>query len=108
MTELEIIGTNIKRCRSAKGWTQADLGKRVRMTKDSISRVELGKQNIGMQQLIRIQRELGIGPVDLYLEDPEAIYLKLSFSREDMSTLDKITARIERLGLFKGVSKEQG
>jgi len=104
--EIRIIGMNIRRYRQWKGWTQADLGLKVGLTKDTISKVELGKQNLNMRQLVSIQRELGVSPVELYLEDPEAVYLKLAFSGKDLERIDRITARLERLGILKGMSKK--
>ena len=105
MDDLRILGRNIKRSRRSKGMTQKELGLKVGLAKDSISKVELAKQNIGIKQLVLIRKELGVGIDELLMEDPTAIYLKLVLSERNLKTLDMITARLKKLGLFKIVRR---
>jgi len=65
--EVLVLAQNLKRHRQSKGLTQKELGLKVGLTKDTISMLELGKQeNIGLKYLIMIRRELGIGMEKLF------------------------------------------
>lgn len=99
--ETKVLGQNIKRLRQSKGLTQAELGLKVGLTKDTISKFELAKTNITVRQLLLIRRELGVGIDELFLEDPTERYLKLVLSEKNIEALDRLLARVEKSGLFK-------
>ena len=54
ITALENIGVNIKRIRTDRGLSQSKLSKLTKIKQQSISKYELGKQNISIKTLCRI------------------------------------------------------
>ena len=105
MDEAKVLGRNLKRTRQAQGLTQKELGRKVGLTGDSISKIERSGQNIGVRHLVLISRELAVGIDELFMEDPATIYLKLVLSEKNLRTLDMITARLKKMGLFKIVRR---
>jgi len=67
------LAFNLKRLRQFKGLTQEELAKKVGLTKDTISKIELGKQeNVGFKYLISICKELGIGIEELFIKNSKS------------------------------------
>jgi len=98
MNELEILARNLKRLRAFAGMTQAELGLRVEFTKDTISKIELGKQeNIGLRHLILICNEFGIRMKELFAEDDKEIPITLKVSDESVDALGKIFERFQKI-----------
>jgi len=93
MDEKKILGKNVRRYRQLKGLTQGELAKKVGLTKDTISKIELGKQeNVGSKHLISICRELDISMEELFME--EARFIKIVLSDQNVQSLEKIFAEI--------------
>ena len=91
MYDLKILGRNIKRYRQLKGLMQQELAKKVGLTKDTISKVELGKQeNIGVKYLILIQEELDVAMQELFMEHHEEKVIKLVISDQNARNLKRI------------------
>jgi len=66
----ETFANNLKRLRQYRGLTQEELAKKVGLTKDTISKIELGKQeNVGFKYLISICRELDIRIEELFIKN---------------------------------------
>ena len=53
------LGEQIKKIRKSKKWTQSDLGDKVGMTHQEISRIENGLNNIGIDTLSEVADALG-------------------------------------------------
>ena len=99
MDEKEIIAKNLRRYRQVKGLKQMDLAAKVGLSKDTICKIERGKQeNIGMKFLTAICRELNISIEELFMEDPKSIKLELVVSNKNVDT---VKAAIEAFKLFK-------
>lgn len=97
MKEKKALGFNLKRFRQFKGLSQEDLAKKVGLTKDTISKVELEKQeNIGLKYLSLICRELDISIEELFVEDANYIPLKIVVSDKTVETLKNITTEFIR------------
>lgn len=98
MNERGILGKNLKRFRQAKGLMQKELATKVGLSKDTISKIELGKQeNIGLKYLSVICRELDISIEELFIKDPGSITLKLVASEENVRILEKLFAEFKRI-----------
>ena len=98
MKEKKALAFNLKRLRQFKRLTQADLATKVGLTKDTISKIELGKQeNIGFKYLILICRELDISIEELFMQDANYISLKLVVSDNNVETLKNICAEFLRV-----------
>ena len=83
-----VLAQNLKRLRQLKGLTQEELGLKVGLTKETISKLELGKQeNIGLKYLILICRELEISMEELFIKEFKYIPLKLVISDENVGTI---------------------
>jgi len=94
MRERAILEKNIKRYRKFKGLTQEELAKKVGLTKDTISKIELGKQeNLGMKYLILIQEELDVTMSELFMRDPEEKVIKFVISDKNFKSLEKLLGR---------------
>jgi len=94
MAEKKILEKNIKRYRQLKGLTQGELAKKVGLTKDTISKIERGKQkNLGMKYLFLIQEELDVTMSELFMEDPEEKVIKFVISDKNFKSLEKLLGR---------------
>jgi len=97
MKEKKALGFNLKRFRQFKVLSQKELGKKVGLSKDTISKIELGKQkNIGFKYLISICRELDISMEELFMEDANYVPLKIVVSDKNIETLKNIAAEFMR------------
>lgn len=86
--EALVLAQNLKRQRQFKGLTQKELGLKVGLTKDTISKIELGKQeNIGMKYMYLICKELDISMEKLFIKDFRYIPLELVISDENIGTM---------------------
>lgn len=91
MYDLRILGRNLKRWRQFRGLTQEELAKKVGITKDTISKIELGKQeNPGLKYLILISQELNVELEQLFMDDPEEKFINLIISDKNFESLEKI------------------
>jgi len=59
------VGQRITEHRLAVGWTQHDLADATRINRVTISRLERGRQNFGISQLVTIATALECTPNDL-------------------------------------------
>jgi len=108
MREKETLAFNLKRLRQFKGLTQEDLAKKVGLTKDTISKIELGKQeNIGFKYLITICRELDIAIEELLIRDSSALPIKLVLSNENVENIRKLFGQAEYVIQIKTGKKEK-
>ncbi len=108
MREKKALAFNLKRLRQVKGLKQEDLAKKVGLTKDTISKIELGKQeNIGLKYLTLICRELDISIEELFIENPRFLPLKLVFSGENIENMRRLLGQAEYLIQIKIEKKEK-
>lgn len=108
MSEKEILAFNLKRLRQFKGLTQEGLAKKVGLTKDTISKIELGKQeNIGFKYLISICRELDIAIEELFIKDPRNFPIKLVISDENVKNIRRLFGQAEYIIQIKAEKKEK-
>lgn len=57
--EKTFIGDAIKKLRKKAGMSQADLAKKLKTTQSVVARIEMGKQNLTLQSLVKISFILG-------------------------------------------------
>jgi len=102
MKESEILATNLKRHRQFKGLTQKQLGERVGLSQDSISKIELGKyENPGMKYLINICRELDVAIEELLMENPQKLRIDIIVSDKNVKVIEAIIQAFRNLNLVK-------
>ena len=66
MTEInKKVGTNIRKYRVKKGWTQEKLAFKANLHRAYIGQIERGEKNIGLKNLEKIANSLGIKVTDL-------------------------------------------
>jgi len=107
MKEKETLAFNLKRLRQFKGLTQEDLAKKVGLTKDTISKIELGKQeNVGFKYLIMICRQLDIAIEELFIRDARALPIKLVISDENVENIRRLFGQAEYVIQIKAGKKE--
>lgn len=91
MDEREIVVKNLRRYRLAKGLQQKELAAKVGLSKDTISKLEVGKQhNIGSKYLVSICRELDISIEELFLENPGRLRFEIVASEKGIESLKEI------------------
>lgn len=96
MEKREVLGKNIKRCRQVKGLMQKDLAKKVGLTKYTISKIELGKQeNVGLKYLISICQELDVSIEEMFMENANYIPLKIVVSDKNVESLKRMFAEFK-------------
>ncbi|MDD4294299.1 MAG: helix-turn-helix transcriptional regulator [Candidatus Omnitrophica bacterium] len=54
----KLVGTNIKKYRNKKGWTQEDLALEANLHRAYIGQIERGEKNIGVKNLAKIAKSL--------------------------------------------------
>ncbi|RLK52771.1 helix-turn-helix domain-containing protein [Microbacterium telephonicum] len=68
MAGTEFVGARLRAARQAKGWTLDDLASRAGMSASTLSRLESGKRQAGLELLVPLTRMLGIRIDDLVAE----------------------------------------
>lgn len=63
----EFIGAAVRRRRDAAGISQRELGDRVGLDRNHISRIEVGSTNIALDTLEKVATALGVSAADLLL-----------------------------------------
>ncbi len=107
MKEKETLAFNLKRLRQFKGLTQEELAKKVGLTKDTISKIELGKQeNVGFKYLITICKQLDIAIEELFIRDSRALPIKLVISDENVENIRRLFGQAEYVIQIKTGKKE--
>jgi len=95
MSEQSIVGKNLRAYRQLKGLKQKELAAAVGLSVDTISKVELGKQeNIGLKYLTLFCRELDISIEELFLENPKSLKVELVASEKNIESLKKICEKL--------------
>ena len=62
---LRLIGDNIIRLREDRGWSQEELAFRCGLHRTYIGAVERGERNVGVLNVLKIAKSLGVGPDEL-------------------------------------------
>ncbi len=65
-------GDNIRKEREARGWSCADLGRKVGLTRGAISAIEVGRVATSIDTIGRIAKALGVPSSELVAEPPKA------------------------------------
>lgn len=65
MDELAQVGPRLRAARQARGWTLDELASRAGMSTSTLSRLEAGKRQAGLELLLPLTRHLGIRIDDL-------------------------------------------
>ncbi len=65
----KILGANLKRLRTAKGWSQEDYAFEAGIHRTYISDIERGARNPTIEVLVKLAKPLGVEPADL-IRDP--------------------------------------
>lgn len=96
MKERELLAQNIKRYRLFRGLDQKDLAKETGLSSALISRLERGVENITIDNLIKIAKELDIPIEQLFMakreiaiipkEDLESLYRLAGISKKKIKT----------------------
>jgi transcriptional regulator with XRE-family HTH domain len=81
------FGERIRMLREMRGWQLEDLAERVEKSAATISRIENGKQNLTMVDILRIAQALEVAPSLLFSQDQGEI------SSEGLSTAKRSAQR---------------
>lgn len=98
MNKLETIGRNLRRLRLSSDLTQAQLALQVGLSKDTISKIEQGKQkNIGIKYLILICRVLNADLEQLFIKDAKSILVNFTVSDGSVRALGEIIKQAQKI-----------
>lgn len=95
--EKNLIGENVKRHRLFKGWEQEDLARETNLSPSVISKLERGIENIEIDNLIKICKELGITLEELLIKDSNLLSLRFVISEHNITTLKEVVKIIKDL-----------
>ncbi|MBA7469716.1 hypothetical protein ES707_04989 [subsurface metagenome] len=96
MNELETLAKNLRHHRQVKGMQQKDLAAKIGLSKDTISKIETGKQeNVGLKYLSAMCRELNISIEELFLEDPKKLRIEIVASAKGIEALKEIARQFK-------------
>lgn len=95
----EQIGARVRDLRKERGWTQEQFGELTEMSTTTISRLELGKQMVSVEKLIKIAETVGVGMEKIMAdfmtmtegesEDAELLYLLKKMDSVDKEYIKK-------------------
>ena len=98
MDTRKVLGQNIQRYRLFRRMGGEELGKKVGLTKETISRLENAKEkNIGLDYLIKIAQELNVPLEELFIRDGNLLSLKFVISEHNIDTLKEFLHIIKDL-----------
>jgi putative transcriptional regulator len=89
----KIFGSNVKALRRARRWTQPQLGERIGMTQNAVSKMERGATATSFRRAERIAEVFEVPVTALFNPEPP-----VSPTPERARRLQALTARISRLG----------
>lgn len=70
---LSPLAQNLRRLRTERGWSQAELAEQVGVHLTHVSRVETGKYTPGLEFVVKAARAFGITVDELVAEHPESL-----------------------------------
>ena len=98
MDEAKILGWNIRRYRGLRGLTQAELGRKAGLSKDAISRLELGKSaNIRAPHLRSVTQALDISIEVLAIKNLRIIPVEIDLSEKGIKKLIWIVRLVNKI-----------
>lgn len=59
------VGERIRELRTAKGWSQEELGFKSGLHRNYVGRLERGEQNVAVVNLAKLAKALGVRPSEL-------------------------------------------
>jgi transcriptional regulator with XRE-family HTH domain len=59
------VGRRLRELREKKGWSQEELGFQARLHRNYIGGIERGERNVGLVNIAKLARALGVRPRDL-------------------------------------------
>jgi transcriptional regulator with XRE-family HTH domain len=65
-SDRERLGQRVRQLRTARGWTQEELAARASLHPTYVGSVERGERNLGLDNLIKLARALGVRPGELF------------------------------------------
>lgn len=98
MDERKTLGKNIQRYRLFRGIGAEQLGKKVGLTKEHISRLETGHErakNIGLGFLLEIAKELDVPIEELFMQNPKDVSVKFTLAENNLEAARKLLGRLE-------------
>lgn len=90
MTEIKIIGSNIKRIREQLGYTQDHVADFLQLSRGFISLVENGERELSLVHLEKLSNLFNVGLIDLLEEKESFQHLNYAFAfrTESLSATD--------------------
>lgn len=61
----KFVGARVRELREAKGWSQEQLGFKSGLHRNYVGGIERGERNVGIENLARLAKALGVSPRDL-------------------------------------------
>ena len=102
----EILGDNIRKLRTNKGWTQVYVADRLQITAPFLAQIESGKRGTSLELIESIADLFDIPIASLFLEQNDFSEIKMNVRKVEVQTVEKqlqetisesITKAFERL-----------
>lgn len=92
-----ILGQNIKRYRLFAGLQQKELATETRLSEAMISKLELGKENVTIENLIKIADVLDVNLEELFCREGKQFSIKFVISKQNLRAFDQILKSFQEL-----------
>ena len=93
-----IVKTNIKRFRSNRKWTQAELAEKLDISINFLSDIENGKKWLSPATMVKVASVLGIEPYELFRPSGTPPFSGTAlFSRYNEEVVQAVTVSIEQI-----------
>jgi transcriptional regulator with XRE-family HTH domain len=90
------FGRRLRRARREASLTQDALGKRVGLSRTSITNIEQGNQHVGLHLLYELAKAVGVRPVDLLPDERAAASIGPSFDEVLVGMRRSDRAKVQR------------
>lgn len=101
MEELRHLGPRLRTARQERGWTLEELAGRAGMSVSTLSRLESGKRQAGLELLLPLTRQLGIRIDDLLEPQDRDPRVRRAAVRRDGMTVAPLTREESEVRAFK-------
>jgi transcriptional regulator with XRE-family HTH domain len=87
----QAILEKIKNIRQAKGITQVEISKELKISQNAYSKLELGRSNLDLYRLLDISNVLAVDPIIFFLNQPKLISSLLEGGRKNSEARLKLS-----------------
>jgi len=95
MNDRKSLGSNIKKYRQFRGLEREDLANKTGLNPKTIERLELGKENISLDNLIKICKMLDVSMEELFIKNSNLLSVRFVISEHNVKTFKEFISIIK-------------